>query len=525
MKTMLKTMVLALVAILVLAVPVTASEYPMDGTGELTKTDFYVSDASGSAITLSVATQDDGITGNNEVSLTIDGVDFGTVTIPDEPHASYDVVSLPLSYLDSKLVGFDAVAGEEATLTVVLGTITDSITIHVSEEFPTLLASGLIDEIDYEDEAAPGDEISVTIELATDEGDKYEDVTIEAWIVDEDGDRVTDREETHEFNIGKTNDDDDEERTIVLDLPANVDEGDYYVIVEVEGSVDEGAYEGRSGLLDTVTMNDDVVIEVERDDHAVDIENVAFDSTVTTGETVDMAVTLENVGLNDEEVRVRVTIPELGIVQTSDFIVVEEDELVTAYFTTAIPGTAEAGEYTMSVKIYNDDFAETSNFEITVRSTAAPAVTGLTISVDSTTKTVSQTGGVYAITVTNNGNDIRTLNFEVAGVSDWATASVNPGTVVVQPGTSKIVSVFVSPMSDARGAHQFTVFVKEGASVAESLTMTASIAPTLISWGDMNAERALKWVIGFLVLVLVVLFVVWSWRKEEAGGKRRKGYY
>ncbi len=135
MKKMLKTTVLGLIALLALAmIPAGfASEY---GT-ELTKTDFYVTDATGSTITLSVATQNDGNSGNNNVGLTIDGVSFGTVTIPDEPHASYDFITIPLAYLDSMLTSFAVVAGNDYTLSITVGSITDSITIHINEAVPT----------------------------------------------------------------------------------------------------------------------------------------------------------------------------------------------------------------------------------------------------------------------------------------------------------------------------------------------------------------------------------------------------
>ena len=400
-------------------------------------------------------------------------------------------------------------------------------TVTVGEAIPdkdTEIASGLITEIDVdEDEVAPGETVQYEITLETAEGERYEDVKIVSWLEDVYGERLTEKQETSTFNIGKTNDDDEEVRTIYIDVPEDADEEEYFLVVRAEGTMIENSV-GIKGLLDS---DSNERIDVVRNDHSFKVEHVYMPSVVAAGSSFDVGITVLNNGNSDEDnVAIRIAIPELGISQTSQSLRIEENEKITNYFTLSIPGSAVEEDYTVLVSVYNSKYTEIQQYELTVEGTtsATESVTEIVVSTADSSKNVGKYGAVYTVSITNIGQQTKTFTLETSGVRDWAQTSVNPATVVIPSGATKVVSIFVAPNEDAQGTKQFTVFVKEGSRIVDSIALSAE---TDGGNATVLATSILKWGIGFLILVLVVVFVVWSWRREIAGSKKKTGrkYY
>lgn len=372
----------------------------------------------------------------------------------------------------------------------------------------TEMAPWIIEDIEFDDETTPEGTVDIEVTLEVAEDEIYEDVTIEAWIEDADGEeRLTEREETSEFNIGKSNDDDKKIRIVSLEIPEDADEGDYYVAVRVKGEND-----GRKGLL---AYDDSNEITVERNDHNAKILYFQYDEEVEAGDTANFAVGLLNNGREDETVRVRVSISGLDVSQTSGNIEIQVDEYAPAYFAIAIPEDADEDDYTVKVNVYNDDIDFTRAYTLSVEDAGIVPISKLVLGADATVKQIASEGGVYLVTLTNNGANTRTFTMDVTGASIWADYSVNPATVTVAPGTSQVVSVFVNPNDDATGTQTFTVNVKEGATVVNSIGLTAQVSGGV---GIITAEditTGLQWLVAILIVVAIVLGIAWAIRREK----------
>ncbi len=395
------------------------------------------------------------------------------------------------------------------------------LTIHIEEavyDKDTEIAPGLIDEIDVEEDTlAPGETVDFEATLETDEGERYEDVKLIAWLEDEFGERLTSKYETSEFNIGKTSDDDKEVKSMSIPIPVDADEGEYTLVVRVEGIMERDSVTGNRGLLD---MSRSETIDVEKRDHSFKLESVKMADTAVAGSTINFEVTVLNNGNNDEnDVFMQVAIPELGIAQTSSGKTLEEGSTITNYFTLSVPASAEAGEYNVLVSAYNNKFTTVSQFKLKVSGESIVDQEEPEILVNEPVKSVGDIGVVYTLSITNTGSTVKTLSFETAGLRDWGTGSINPPVAVIPAGATKMISVFVTPNEGVTGSQQFTVFVKEGSQVIDSVVFTAEVESDETSEGVVTA--ALKWAIGILILVLVVVFIVWTWRREISGNTKQ----
>lgn len=523
MKNVMKNIVLCLLGIVMMATlmtPVTAANTVTLLNQAVTIND----DSENLPVSFTITTDDaTALPYTNPLKIVVTG---GTTNILTSATITLDKnVEKAESKLYTVMVPVDntkTVAGQTYTVTV---KITDGATpaIVVVNDKPititvagtdTAAAQSIIDDVEFEDKLAPGDEVDVEIALKTAEGKKYNDVTVQAWITDEDGDRVTDKEETKDFNIGSLSDEDEETKTLTLSIPKDADEGDYYLNIRVEGE-----YDGRSGLLAVVskasTGGFDNKLTVERDDHSILIDSINYDASVKAGETADFAISLQNNGNDDEDVKVKISIVGLDVAQTSGNIEVEVDETVPAYFSLLIPKNAKADDYTVKINVYGDEVDFTETYELTVAGAGAgPAVTGLVVGTDATSKQIGAAGGVYLVTLTNNDAATRTFTLDVTGASTWADYSINPATATVAPGTSAVVSVYLNPSATARGTQSFTVNVKEGATVVDSTTLTAQIAEESASTTSM-ITMGLQYLVAILVVLAVVLGIAWAVKKEK----------
>lgn len=185
-----------------------------------------------------------------------------------------------------------------------------------------------------------GDEFEVEVWLtATQSSDN---VRVEAEITAlNDNDEVADQTDLFDVEANATY-----KKTLTLSIPADSDEDSYKLRIEVS--------DRNSGA---VIQSYNLVLDMPR--HKVVITDVVLypESNAVAGQALLASVRLENFGQKDEEdVRVRVSIPELGISAT-DYIdeIESDDEEETEEMYMRIPSDAKAGDYTVKVDVeYND---------------------------------------------------------------------------------------------------------------------------------------------------------------------------
>jgi len=537
----LKNLVLGLLMMFILVAPIQAANYT-----EITLRDTVAISDDAEIIPVSFYIINNRDTAQNaEVTISGDAVDTATYTavLPEDTTVS-DYITINVPVADD----YDLESTETLTIVITNETGSEIETINGGTVEVTVntdsaeMVNELVTDFDVvEDEMNFRDEINFEIELetteigSTDRYHRYESVDIKVKICELTGDDLSDADFVNDKCVGdtakiedirfgvsndevqKTYDQDDFNRVLTL-TQDDADEGDYYLVVEVYGREDVSG--SRWGLLDR--QIGDEIIELEAAEHDMDILRATPDQQ---GEQLFFAVEIENNGQNDEDVRVLAEIPALGRSQRSPAgVTIYEDDTAVILVPINVAGVA-TGEYDVKITIHSDDETVTETFEdIAITGTSGPTPNDrprLIIGVDQLNKQVSEQGAVYILTFTNNANTARTLGIETAG-ANWARTSINPATVVIGAQSSEVVSVFVAPSEEATGLQQFTVFIKEDNQIIKSLGMTAQITGAATAdEDDANLyedfiNSGLKWIAAILIVVLIVLFVAWSWRREEA---------
>jgi len=260
-------------------------------------------------------------------------------------------------------------------------------TLVVSTVTPEYYAPNLVADNDYEDEVSPGD--TLVLELELENGNTvYNDVSLEAYLRDSNGLRVSEVQETSDFNLVA-----EEEETVTMQF-------------EIEEDLEEGTYEIYVvGTSDEGTLFEETYsVSVEREENSLVVTDLRVSNGATAGETVDVAVTILNNGQTDED-NVLVSLSVAGATVTSDYFTVEEDEELVRYFTMTLP-TGASGNEVVTVNVANEDVSVSASS---------------TVNVDAVAQTASLTEEQVAALLDarlNNNNDVNgmSLGWLVAGL-------------------------------------------------------------------------------------------------------------
>lgn len=281
-------------------------------------------------------------------------------------------------------------------------------------------------------------------------------------------------------------------------------------------------------------------IDVPR--HSVAIKDVVLnpDNTVIAGRALLVTVRVKNMGEQDEEgIKIKVAIPELGV-SASDFI----DELEADESTTSeelylrIPLCAKPGDYSLKATVeFNEGFSKvstTKNVEVELSDSCSEQARDKTVIIVSSEPqqvTAGGAGAVYPITINNAGAVSRTYTLTVEGVDEWGSVRLSPSNVVAaKPAEVKTVSLFVSAKPDAAaGDRTFVVTVKDQAgNVLEQLNMRASVAAKEAGFqlGGMRKYLEVGLIALVVLLAVIALVVVLSRVKgREDEEPESKTYY
>ena len=262
-----------------------------------------------------------------------------------------------------------------------------SVNMTVNPETVDELEATLVADNDYEDEVSPGD--TIVLELELENGNNvYNDVSLEAYLRDSNGLRVSEVQETSDFNLVA-----EEEETVTMQF-------------EVEEDLEEGTYEIYVvGTSDEGTLFEETYsVSVEREENSLVVTDLRVSNGATAGETVDVAVTILNNGQTDED-NVLVSLSVAGATVTSDYFTVEEDEELVRYFTMTLP-TGASGNEVVTVNVANEDVSVSASS---------------TVNVDAVAQTTSLTEEQVAALLDarlNNNNDVNgmSLGWLVAGL-------------------------------------------------------------------------------------------------------------
>jgi hypothetical protein len=245
-------------------------------------------------------------------------------------------------------------------------------------------------------------------------------------------------------------------------------------------------------------------------------------------------VRLKNYGQDTEnDVKVVVSIPELGVEETSYVNSIDSDEaLSTEDMLLRIPANAKAGLYTVDVTAYYNDGDDdtTANYQVSVvandaasqaatdSSTGASLSGKVTISVGPQEQTVArgQSGVVYPVTINNGESTAKTITLVASGTNDWATVKMSPSNVViVNPGETKIAYVYLATSENAAlGEHVFGLDVKVGSNVVQQVPLKADVLESNKDTAWDGVKKALQVGVILLVVLIIVLAIVIAYQKK-----------
>lgn len=343
------------------------------------------------------------------------------------------------------------------------------------------------------------EDLEIEVKLTGTGDDK--NIVIEATVegLDHDRDEASDKTDSFTVKNGKTY-----YKTLNIALPGRMDVDEYALRVEIGNRYD-----------DEVIYTAYVSVESVR--NGIRIKDVVFspEGSVKAGRSLLTTVRLKNIGEDEEEdVKVKVSIPELGI-SASDYIdeVEEEDTVTSEELYMRIPECAEAGEYAVDITVEYDDGDEEISTEETVTviesdmcslGTTAVSKTVIAVSEEVQDVVAGESGVIYPLTITNSGTASKTYVI-TAEAGDWAEIKVSPSLAVLGAGETKIIYVQVAADEDAsEGEQVFGISVKSGDTTLKEITLKANVA----EGSGINWTRGLEYVLVALVVVLVIIGLI-----------------
>jgi hypothetical protein len=442
----------------------------------------------------------------------INGVNTKTISLPGDGTLAQTQTQTVAFALDENLA--EGTYSLNAVLTILTQGVNpiqidqDSgvIVLVVGPAIPTNMESNLITVDLEDDELNPGDYVEIEIDLESSIRD-YEDVTVEVRVLDSNNERVGD---IVDENLGHLEIGEEETVTMSIALPSDLDTGVYTVEIVVTGDVESGSIVYQNVQLDAETL----YFDVERHDHSLTIDSVEHNSNAEAGDTYSVAVTVTNNGLNYEE-NVVITVSIAGTTTTSSVFAIDENDEIVQYFNLNIPSDAQNTEV-LTVLVNGEDTSARYTANVNVGASATVSSAGLSATVDSVSKNIGSLGTAYMITLENNDDSTRTVTISVGGVQGWASTTITPATLILAPGSSGVVSVYVTPSPSAEGTNAFTVYVSEGNQVISSVGLTANVE---------DAANTMTWILAGIALILAAFAYNQRVRPATKGRRRAKKVY
>ncbi len=373
-----------------------------------------------------------------------------------------------------------------------------------------------------------GDELTVKVRVSSDIDLK--DAQIEAVLRGIDSkDSVDDISDTFDL---KTNISHSE--TLILPLIQKIKQDKYKLRIRISDR-------------DSVALEKTFELNIGTKRHSVEARDVVLspDKEVKAGRALLATVRVRNRGERQEDgVKVVVSIPDLGV-SAADFIDELEkegdndDQATTEEMFLRIPEDAETGEYDVVVDVYFDEGDEKNTYKTTifvegedegaVLPPPAKAEDKTIITVASDKQSVAKgSEAAYPIALTNAGAASKAYTMAADGAASLGLR-VSQNVLLLEPGESKVFTVYASAKSDAAAGDQmFTVTISSGDKILKQLPLSINIQQSQAS-GASKVKRGIEVGLVVLVILLVIIGLIIGFSKlrgdEGEEGKEGKEYY
>ncbi len=291
-----------------------------------------------------------------------------------------------------------------------------------------------------------------------------------------------------------------------------------------------------------IVKNYNIKIQPSESDVVIRDFEVSPEEEVQAGRAILATVRVKNLGDSQEDdVKIRVSIPELGVSATApDFIddLDAEESATSEEFFLRINGCARPGVYDVVAEVTFDDGDEkvTAKKPITITKGDCEAVSEsgsakvgqVTIGIPPESQSVVAGGSAasYPITITNSGASAKAFVLSVDS-ADWADFRVSPSNLVtVKAGSTQTVYVLASARAGTQaGDKVFTMSVKDSSdNVLQTLALKAEVVGSAGS--SSSIRNALTIALVVIVAILVLVGLVLAFRRVK-GGEEGEGqtYY
>jgi len=286
------------------------------------------------------------------------------------------------------------------------------------------------------------------------------------------------------------------------------------------------------------------LLKIDTPKHVLQVKDVTFtpDGEVKQGRALLSVVRIRNLGEKDEDdVKVTVTIPSLGLSATDYIDEIEDDDTTSSEeLYMRIPTCAAPGVYPVEVKVQYDELTKvvlgTYDIEIVevegACQTTAPVKEEKTIiSVSADIQDAEAGDDVqYPIVISNAGSETKAYTVSVDGTDGWAESSITPSNVVfVEPNDMKTVYVKLSVLEDATpGEHMFSVSIVSGAE-SEEIALKANVEEH--EHEDESFTKGLEVALIVVIIIVVILGLIIAFNKlkrsddEEDLDDETESYY
>ena len=287
-------------------------------------------------------------------------------------------------------------------------------------------------------------------------------------------------------------------KTLNVQLPSDMQSQEDYKL-RIEGAND------LSGL---TYKEYTLYVDTQRD--RVDILDLVTtpSSGVEPGQNVIANVRLKNRGQQSQDsVKVSVSVPELGITESSYVSNIDNEEVTTSDdMLILVPETAKAGQYQAEVSLtYNDGYTSTvEEFTFNVLAPKIAEEKNLLVSYSNNVELEAGKTTSFDIVVGNPNTNAKPISLSVEDGA-WADVSVSPSLAMIAGGSDNVYTVSVTPRSAVEGEKTLSLTVKEGTQVVDTLEVNTYVESS--QFDLLNILLAVLIIIGIIILIALIVAI------------------
>lgn len=362
-----------------------------------------------------------------------------------------------------------------------------------------------IEEPDSGDNFYAGYNVSVEVKVKN----KYDDdldIVIEVELYD-----LTDDEEVETIEYETTiKEGATKTYKLNLQIPSTINPDHDYVInakVYEDGNEEEQCNE------------DSVAIVLEKKSHKVVISSFSLEpNPAQCTDFVKAIFEIENAGLHDEDIKIKLKNSELGIDLSKEISLDEGDSYESDednYFRFFIPKNASEGNYSLILTvIYNDgENSVTSNEILEIKGNCFSPVYDVSISTEQVGEAFNGQQFAIKVLIRNTGNVVTTYKVDVSDYESWASlARIEGSPIEIKNGSYAYAYVYLIPFENASGTNLVKIKVNfDNITKEETLTINVRKASKEASWFDQlgfEIKHNWQWLLVDILLVVIVIVLL-----------------